>query len=65
VPKLLHGTSKAQAEAIYQLLVEWGLKDHVKAMCFDTTATNTGKKIEYHYFYFLCRYLILLNIYIL
>jgi len=45
VPKLLHGTSKAQAEAIYQLLVEWGLKDHVKAMCFDTTATNTGKNI--------------------
>jgi len=42
VPKLLQGTSKAQAEAIYQHLVEWGLIDHVKAMCFDTTASNTG-----------------------
>lgn len=42
VPKLLQGTSKAQAEAIYQYLAEWGLMDHVKAMCFDTTASNTG-----------------------
>jgi len=42
VPKLLQGTSKAQAEAIYQYLAEWGLTDHVKAMCFDTTASNTG-----------------------
>jgi len=42
VPKLLKGTSKAQAEAIYQYLVEWRLMDHVKAMCFDTTASNTG-----------------------
>lgn len=42
IPKLLKGTSKAQAEAIYQYLVEWGLMDHVKPMCFDTTASNTG-----------------------
>jgi len=41
IPKLLQGTSKAQAEAIYQHLVEWGLMDHEKAMCFDTTASNT------------------------
>lgn len=42
VPKLSQGTSKSQAEAIYQYLAEWGLMDHVKAMCFDTTASNTG-----------------------
>ncbi|CAI6357650.1 unnamed protein product [Macrosiphum euphorbiae] len=35
VPKLLQGTLKAQAEAIYQYLVEWGLMDHVKAMRFE------------------------------
>lgn len=43
IPKLLQGTSKAQAEAIYQYLTEWGLMDHVKAMRFDTTASNTGQ----------------------
>lgn len=42
VPKLLQGTAKAQADAVYQHLVEWGLIDQVKAMCFDTTASNTG-----------------------
>lgn len=42
VPKLLQGTAKAQAEAVYQYVVEWGLKDYIKALCFDTTASNTG-----------------------
>lgn len=32
VPKLLQSTSKAQAEAVYQYLAEWGLMDHVKAL---------------------------------
>jgi len=36
------GTAKAQADAVYQYLAEWGLIDQVKAMCFDTTASNTG-----------------------
>ncbi|XP_050526288.1 uncharacterized protein LOC126897009 [Daktulosphaira vitifoliae] len=42
VPKMLNGTSKSQAEAIYQTLVDWGLTNHVKAMCLNITATNTA-----------------------
>ncbi|XP_050524154.1 uncharacterized protein LOC126895887 [Daktulosphaira vitifoliae] len=40
---MLNGTSKSQAEAIYQTLVDWGLTNHVKAMSFNTTATNSGR----------------------
>ncbi|XP_015370736.1 PREDICTED: syndetin-like [Diuraphis noxia] len=41
VPKLLQGTSKVQAEAIYQCLAERGLMDYVKAMCSYTTVSKT------------------------
>jgi hypothetical protein len=44
VPKLISGTGEAQACAVYKLLVEWRLTDSVKAMCFDTTASNTGHR---------------------
>lgn len=42
VPKLASGTGEAQAAAVVQLLEEWGIIDRVVALCFDTTAANTG-----------------------
>jgi hypothetical protein len=42
VPKLNHGTGEEPTNAFIHQLKEWGLTDRVKAMCFDTTASNTG-----------------------
>jgi hypothetical protein len=44
VPKIVAGTGEAQASAVKHLLEEWGLCDRVGALCFDTTASNTGNK---------------------
>jgi hypothetical protein len=43
VPKLLNGTGEAMATAIHNALQDWNIDKHVRAMCFDTTASNTGK----------------------
>ena len=40
---LRRGTGLQQAEAIKELLYEWDLTDSCVAMCFDTTAANTGR----------------------
>ena len=40
---LRRGIGLQQAEAIKELLDEWNLTDSCVAMCFDTTATNTGR----------------------
>lgn len=66
VPKLVSGTGEAQARAVDQLLEDWGLKHLVKALCFDTTATNTGhingacplleSKLDRNLLYFACRH---------
>lgn len=42
VPKLEDGTGKAQAAAILQILRKACLEHRIFALCFDTTATNTG-----------------------
>lgn len=42
VPKLPSGTGQAQASAVLNSLDEWGLSARVAALCFDTTASNTG-----------------------
>lgn len=42
VPELENSTGEAQANAIFQALDNWGLTDKVKALSFDTTASNTG-----------------------
>lgn len=42
VPRLDRGTGEAQAKAIYKCLEEWDFLDNVRAMVFDTTASNTG-----------------------
>ncbi|XP_044575164.1 uncharacterized protein LOC123258973 [Cotesia glomerata] len=33
---------ESQASAIFETLIQWDLCDNVKAMCFDTTSSNTG-----------------------
>lgn len=42
VPKLCTGSGANQSKAIIKVLDEWNLSQHIKAMCFDTTSTNTG-----------------------
>ena len=40
---LEQGTGRDQAEAIKHILNAWNLEEQSVAMCFDTTASNTGK----------------------
>ncbi|XP_025270393.1 uncharacterized protein LOC112639732 [Camponotus floridanus] len=42
VPKMNSGTAENQAAAILSTLNQWGIIRYIKAMCFDTTAVNTG-----------------------
>ncbi|XP_050714934.1 uncharacterized protein LOC126997731 [Eriocheir sinensis] len=44
VPKLHAGTAVVMATSILQTLDEWGLKDRISGLCFDTTVSNTGLK---------------------
>lgn len=43
VPELSSGTGENNSAAIIQTLEEWNLTDRIKAFCFDTTSSNTGK----------------------
>lgn len=42
VPKLPNGTGEATSNAVVTMLQAWGIESQVRAMCFDTTASNTG-----------------------
>ena len=42
VQRLEKASGTAQADASYDLLEVWNLRQHVKALVFDTTASNTG-----------------------
>ncbi|XP_076849024.1 beta-ureidopropionase isoform X1 [Brachyhypopomus gauderio] len=44
VPKLPNGTGETVSNAVVTMVQEWGIESQVKAMCFDTTASNTGRK---------------------
>jgi len=44
VPPLLKGTGKLMAEAVYNLINNWNLSNHIQFMCFDTTDSYTGLK---------------------
>ena len=44
VPKLSSGTGEAQASAVVQCWEVWGIQDQMTALCFDTTASNTGHR---------------------
>ena len=38
-----HGTGVAQYNALAKVLKDYGMCDDVKGLCFDTTASNTGR----------------------
>jgi len=42
VPQLHDGTAPTMTRHIVECIDEWGLRDRVKGLCFDTTASNTG-----------------------
>ena len=42
--KIENSTGEAQAAEVFRCLQEWGLEEKVRAMSFDTTASNTGSK---------------------
>ena len=43
VAKLASGSGEAQAAAVHTALEDWDIKSSVRAMCFDTTSSNTGR----------------------
>jgi len=43
VPKLQNGTGEATSNAVVTMVQEWGIESQVRAMCFDNTASNTGR----------------------
>lgn len=42
-PELVSGTGEYSSDAILNLLELWNVTDRIKACCFDTTSSNTGK----------------------
>ena len=44
VPKLQDGTAATMAQAVIQCIDTWVLRERIKGLCFDTTASNTGTK---------------------
>lgn len=43
VPVITSGTGESQAQAVYESLLDWNVSNRVNAMCFDTTASNSGQ----------------------
>jgi len=43
VPKLSSGSGRAAADAVHELLALWQCDSLIIGMCFDTTASNTGR----------------------
>ncbi len=43
IPAISASTGEDQATAIYQAIEQWGIAEKVQALCFDTTASNTGR----------------------
>ena len=43
VAKLPSGTGCAQATAVFNAVEDWGIVESIRAMCFDTTSSNTGQ----------------------
>ncbi len=44
VATLAKGTGESISNAVFETLRSWGLDKSVGGMCFDTTASNTGRK---------------------
>ena len=45
VPKITSRTGHEQSCAVLKTLEDWALSSRIQAMCFDTTASNTGRKM--------------------
>jgi len=43
VPRLSSGSGQTAANAVFELLKSWQFDELVVGMCFDTTASNTGR----------------------
>ncbi|KAK2708416.1 hypothetical protein QYM36_014133, partial [Artemia franciscana] len=43
VAKLPSETGEAQASAVFGAIEDWGIPGNIRAMCFDTTSSNTGR----------------------
>lgn len=43
VPVLDNSTGITQAKAVFSAVEQWGAAEKIQAMCFDTTAVNTGR----------------------
>ena len=43
VAKLQAGTGQAQANAVIDAVEDWEIANQIRAMCFDTTSSNTGR----------------------
>ena len=43
VPIVEDGTGECEASSIESLIDRWGVRTNVKALCFDTTASNSGQ----------------------
>lgn len=43
VAKLPDGKGETMASAIFESILSWRLSEKIKCMCFDTTASNTGR----------------------
>lgn len=43
VPDIESSSGADQGEAIFEAVEEWGVTNKVQALCFDTTASNTGR----------------------
>ena len=60
------GTGEQMATAMCNTIEEWGIVERIRAMCFDTTSSNTGcrngacvlleQKLEKELLYFACRH---------
>lgn len=44
VPKLTAGTGENTSKAVFDTMKQWNITNQVRAMSFDTTASNTGAK---------------------
>ena len=44
VPKLVNGMVEAVSNAVVTIVQQRGVESLVNAMCFDTTASNTGRR---------------------
>ena len=66
IPKLVSSTGAFIASAVFREISSWNLNDYIRAMCFDTTSSNTSRfngacilleeKIEKKLLYTACRH---------